>query len=252
MILRHNYFTFPKAISKENCQKIIQHGLTTMNVAKQSDPKSIVATTYGSKEKGTDEKLKTALGSMSEQAAKKKGINLNTTYVRDSYTSWINDKWIYDLVLPHVHTANKEAGWNFDIKDSEMFQFTVYKPGGFYGWHSDGRSDHFGSYKKAIPGVNKKNKHGKFTEGLTDNDFMVGLNRKISVTINLTDKANYKGGDLKFDMGTHTAKRYHVIKEAREQGSIIVFPSFLMHQVTPVTKGTRYSLVMWTLGPPFK
>ena len=45
MILRHNYFTFPKAISKENCQKIIQHGLTTMNVAKQSDPKSIVATT---------------------------------------------------------------------------------------------------------------------------------------------------------------------------------------------------------------
>ena len=81
MILRHNYFTFPKAISKENCQKIIQHGLTTMNVAKQSDPKSIVATTYGSKEKGTDEKLKTALGSMSEQAAKKKGINLNTTYV---------------------------------------------------------------------------------------------------------------------------------------------------------------------------
>ena len=250
MILKHNYYVFPKAISKEQCQGIIKRGLDVMNLDKVSG-KSVVATTFGNKEKGAD-KLNTAIGSLTHQGAHKKGVNLSTAYVRDSYTSWLNDKWIYDIILPKIHTANKDAGWNFDIKDSEMFQFTVYKPGGFYGWHTDGRSDHFGSYKTAIPGINKKNKYGKFPEGLTDNDFMVGLNRKISVTVNLTDKKNYKGGDLRFDFGAHSAKRYHTITQAREQGSIIVFPSFLHHQVTPVTTGTRYSLVLWTLGPPFK
>ena len=36
------------------------------------------------------------------------------------------------------------------------------------------------------------------------------------------------------------------------QGTMIFFPSFLMHRVTPVKQGTRYSLVSWFLGPPFK
>ena len=40
--------------------------------------------------------------------------------------------------------------------------------------------------------------------------------------------------------------------EIRPQGSVIVFPSFVWHRVTPVTKGTRYSLVLWTCGQPFR
>ena len=68
---------------------------------------------------------------------------------------------------------------------------------------------------------------------------------------NLTNPKNYKGGNLKFDMGPHHPKRYHTCTEIRPRGSIIVFPSHLYHQVTPVTEGTRYSLVMWNLGRPF-
>jgi PKHD-type hydroxylase len=76
--------------------------------------------------------------------------------------------------------------------------------------------------------------------------------RKLSVTVNLTTPGNYVGGNLKFDLGPHAPKRYHVCKEIRPRGTIIVFPSHLYHQVTPVTKGTRYSLVMWNLGHPFR
>ena len=53
--------------------------------------------------------------------------------------------------------------------------------------------------------------------------------------------------------GPHASgKRFHEVEEIRPQGSIIVFPSYVYHQVTPVTRGTRYSLVLWSLGQPFK
>ena len=48
------------------------------------------------------------------------------------------------------------------------------------------------------------------------------------------------------------AKHLKQAKEILPKGSIIVFPSFVWHRVKPVTKGTRYSLVMWNLGYPFK
>ena len=80
----------------------------------------------------------------------------------------------------------------------------------------------------------------------------VGKVRKLSVTINLNKPGDYEGGNLKFDFGPHTeGERYHECTEIRPQGSIIVFPSFIAHQVTPITKGTRYSLVLWSLGQPF-
>ena len=72
------------------------------------------------------------------------------------------------------------------------------------------------------------------------------------MTVNLTDSKDYEGGDLKFDFGPHSKNQYHTCEEIRPKGSIIVFPSYVYHQVTPVTKGTRYSLVMWSTGKPFK
>ena len=75
---------------------------------------------------------------------------------------------------------------------------------------------------------------------------------KLSVTINLSGDENYEGGNLKFDFGPNTqGERFIECTEIRPKGSIIVFPSFTYHQVTPVTKGTRYSLVMWICGKPF-
>ena len=89
--------------------------------------------------------------------------------------------------------------------------------------------------------------------GFVDNPNQFNKTRKLSVTVNLTNPKNYKGGNLKFDFGPHAGnKRYHTCKEIRPRGSIIVFPSFVHHLVTPVTEGTRYSLVIWNLGKMFK
>lgn len=94
---------------------------------------------------------------------------------------------------------------------------------------------------------------GRLPPGFTDNEFMWDKVRKISMTVNLTNPDNYAGGNLKFDLGAHAGtKRYHICQEIRPTGSIIVFPSFLYHCVTPVTRGTRYSLVLWSLGKPFR
>ena len=88
--------------------------------------------------------------------------------------------------------------------------------------------------------------------GFTDNPNMINKIRKLSMTVNLNKPEDYEGGNLKFDFGPHAAgKRFHECVEIRPQGSIIIFPSYVYHQVTPVTSGTRYSLVMWTIGQPF-
>jgi hypothetical protein len=108
---------------------------------------------------------------------------------------------------------------------------------------------------KNCPVRKKKDLWGNETpiSGFTDNRFYWGKIRKLSMTLNLTDPSDYTGGDLKFDFGPHAGRgRFKTCKEIRPRGSIIIFPSFIHHQVTPVTKGTRYSLVIWSLGKPFR
>jgi PKHD-type hydroxylase len=81
---------------------------------------------------------------------------------------------------------------------------------------------------------------------------MINKIRKLSVTISLNDPDEYDGGNLQFDFGPHKENRYHTCTEIRPKGSVIVFPSHVYHQVTPVTRGTRYSLVCWNLGAAFR
>ena len=89
--------------------------------------------------------------------------------------------------------------------------------------------------------------------GYTKNDDLVGKIRKLSVTVNLTPPESYDGGNLKFDFGKHIeGEQFHEAEIAREQGTVIVVPSYMNHCVTPVTRGTRYSLVLWCSGRPFK
>jgi PKHD-type hydroxylase len=182
-----------------------------------------------------------------------KGIE--NSYVRDSEVTWLNDKWLYDLIVPCIDRANTLAGWNWQFDYHETFQFTVYKPGGFYSWHKDGHSDYAGAFKRYIYGVTPEplKSDGKFPNQYTADNKMIGKIRKISMTLNLNAPGEYEGGNLKFDFGQHsTRNRFHEVEEIRPRGSMIVFPSFLDHTVTPITKGTRYSLVLWTLGDPFK
>jgi PKHD-type hydroxylase len=69
----------------------------------------------------------------------------------------------------------------------------------------------------------------------------------------LSDKKEYKGGNLEFDFRNTESGKPNIVKciEFMPRGSVIVFPSFIYHRVTPVTNGTRYSLVAWNLGNPF-
>jgi PKHD-type hydroxylase len=153
---------------------------------------------------------------------------------RDSNIIWLNDDWIYREIHPYIHEANKQAGWNFEWDWSESCQFTKYSKGQYYGWHRD-------SWEAPYNNINDLNFHGKI--------------RKLSVTCSLSDSSKYKGGELEFNFNNPELTKKQNIRECKEilsQGSICVFPSFVWHRVKPVTKGIRYSLVLWNLGYSFK
>ena len=155
---------------------------------------------------------------------------------RNSDITWLDDLWIYRELHPYVHKANEMAGWNFDWERSESCQFTKYKLNQYYDWHTDGWNKPY----------NKPNtlSHGKV--------------RKLSMTCQLTDGSEYEGGELEFDFRNYDpnmrdeSKHVKQVKQILPKGSIVVFPSFVWHRVKPITKGTRYSLVMWNLGYPYK
>jgi len=155
---------------------------------------------------------------------------------RNSDITWLDDLWIYRELHPYVHKANEMAGWNFDWERSESCQFTKYKLNQYYDWHTDGWNKPY----------NKPNtlSHGKV--------------RKLSMTCQLTDGSEYEGGELEFDFRNYDpnmrdeSKHVKQVKQILPKGSIVVFPSFVWHRVKPITKGTRYSLVMWSLGYPYK
>ena len=152
---------------------------------------------------------------------------------RKSDVVWMSDRWIYKEIQPYIHQANKNAGWNFDWDWSEACQFTEYKKGQFYDWHCDSDVEPYSQ--------DHLNKEGR------------GKIRKLSMTLSLTDPKEYKGGDLEFDFrNTDKGSQPRTCEEIRKKGSLVVFPSFVWHRVTPVTKGTRHSLVCWNLGYPFR
>ena len=151
---------------------------------------------------------------------------------RQSNVAWLDDDWIYKEIIPYVKEANKNAGWNFEFDCAESCQFTKYGPGQFYDWHADSWDE---PYNK--PDTIQHNKI-----------------RKLSVTCQLTDSSEYTGGELEFlkiDESKGKTIKYKC-EEVKQIGSIVVFPSYLVHRVTPVLSGIRHSLVIWNTGNPFK
>lgn len=129
------------------------------------------------------------------------------------------DHLIEGICKHYIDLANKNGKWNFELDSSECVQFGKYLPGCFYLPHRDC-------------------------------DVKFYSNRKLSISIQLSDGNRYAGGDLRitnFDGG-----QCEMPEGLRNQGSVIVFPSMLMHEVTKVRTGTRYSLVQWHSGPDFK
>ena len=151
--------------------------------------------------------------------------------LRISDVIWTKDQWIYDTIWPWMEGANEQAGWKYDITGSEVMQITRYKKGEFYYFHKDGRGDHVSAYNQP------------------DNKFTHGNVRKLSMTVLLND--NYEGGEFQFATYNKEECEIHT-PEFNKTGMIIMFASDVEHRVAPVTKGIRYSLVVWFLGPPFR
>ena len=164
-----------------------------------------------------------------EELTQKELLNLKEK--RDSNVAWLNDTWIYQEILGFVRSANENAGWNFEWDWAEACQFTKYRLNQYYDWHCD-------SWEKPYDESNGSNFTGKI--------------RKLSVTVNLTDGNDYEGGELEFDLTTPENKRIIAADDCKAKGTVIVFPSHMWHRVKPVTKGTRYSLVVWCVGRPFQ
>lgn len=143
---------------------------------------------------------------------------------RNSEIRWINpndfnSKFVVDLLWYFGKEANRNA-FGFDIDYLPDIQYTKYtaEGNGKYDWHCD-----------------------TFWANPTTYD------RKLSIVIQLTDPSEYEGGDFELD------PMYPSFPSTlRDKGSVIVFPSFLNHRVTPVTKGVRRSLVSWIQGPKFR
>ena len=139
-------------------------------------------------------------------------------------------QWIIELLWPFMEEANQRTGWNFNVDSCESPQLTKYRKGGHYAFHRDGMSDHLSLHK--YPGLNTEPKI-----------------RKLSMTLTLND--SYDGGNLEFMSHGNQNCKIHTEEEFRKPGTLIFFPSFLEHRVAPITKGTRYSVVLWFLGPAF-
>lgn len=138
---------------------------------------------------------------------------------RVSSVNWIpynrTTEWIYDRILKHARVANG-AMFKFDISNLyDRIQFTKYTG-----------AEH-GKYKRHMD-IGENNIHGC---------------RKLSISVQLSDPCQYEGGDL-------VIRNYDPVP--KEMGTMCVFPSFLEHEVKPVTFGTRYSLVLWLYGPQFR
>ena len=164
--------------------------------------------------------------------------------IRKSNVAWLDKKWIYNEIHPYILKANENAKWNYDLNCSEHCQFTIYDPGQYYDWHVDAWT---------LPYLPRNQKTGNNEKNAPFDD-VVGLIRKVSVTVCLNDYTEYQGGELEIAMDgpPHLPKKIHDLRNIASKGTVIVFPSFVWHRVKSVTSGTRYSLVIWTDGKPYR
>ena len=142
--------------------------------------------------------------------------------IRSSSVKWVPKNkewgWLYDKMMTMIKEAN-DTIWNFDLYSVlDDIQYTEYHAtnDGHYGWHQD-----------IGPGPLST--------------------RKVSITVQLSGPDEYEGGDLEYWKGGQDIQ-----KAPRGKGVVFIFPSYMMHRVTPVTKGVRRSFVLWVGGGHYK
>lgn len=263
MILPFYYWYFQSALSPELCDRILEIGVNTIYDRKEKFGADAVSGSVGGwHQKSTRAENAVPINEKPVDEFKDAGGDLSNAYVRDSEVAFFTFPELYDIIWPFINEANAKAGWNFDWDYTEDFQFTKYSVGQFYGWHTDSSDRPFMQFDPLIHPYHKNpdgtpyiDQYGEMNpedHSHTINPKLIGNIRKLSCTITLNDPNEYDGGDLRFDLGPHRTDRYHTCEGIRPRGSIVVFPSHVHHQVTPVTRGTRYSLVCWNVGKPFR
>ena len=124
-----------------------------------------------------------------------------------------NGIYLNRIIRKYITMANREC-FGVQLNGFQEFQVAKYNKGDFYNYHMD--------------------------SNIYDNSSQ----RKLSITVQLSDSADYVGGDFQFSSDVGKLDE----KTLREKGTILVFPSFLYHRITKVTQGERFSLVGWYEG----
>lgn len=173
-----------------------------------------------------DEEIKKIIDISTKYGLSDGNLNGEIDYsYRKNLVAWLpnNDetKFIYDRLVDLLKDSNDKM-WNFNVTNLfESIQFTKYSfdsestQQSHYDWHMD-----FGS------------------TGLSST-------RKLSCVVQLSDPNEYDGCDLELML------HRNIVKAPKKKGTIIYFPSYITHKVTPILKGIRYSLVIWFHGPSF-
>ena len=121
-------------------------------------------------------------------------------------------QWMYDRVFELVTRFNNQL-WRFELAGAEPMQFAAYGVEQHYDWHVD------------------------LWASKPENA------RKLSVSVQLDAAEDYEGGSFEVDQsGAPNAVG------PRAKGAMILFPSYVLHRVQPVTRGIRHSLVTWVVG----
>ncbi|MBA2322152.1 MAG: 2OG-Fe(II) oxygenase [Deltaproteobacteria bacterium] len=127
--------------------------------------------------------------------------------------------WIFERIAVAAMNLNRQF-WGFDLTGivNPTLQLVRYRPGHHHVWHRDGCDGSFST-------------------------------RKLSITVQLCGSDAFEGGELQFYEREQPTR---IPKDQLKEGTIIVFPSYLLHCVTPVTSGVRHALVVWIEGPPYR
>ena len=134
---------------------------------------------------------------------------------RSTLVVGLEDHWSCNELWEFCGAVNDKC-WGLRLDGRDIVQYAEYPVGGHYGWHSD------------LDPLE-----------VTEND----RQRKVTAVLMLSPSHDYEGGVLQIQ-GCSVPPL--------NQGDVIVFPSFLTHCVTPVTRGTRRTLVCWATGPRFR
>lgn len=172
----------------------------------------------------TDAELETIINYAKRQvieSARIESTKSNVEDIRRTRISWIHPNnetiWFYDRMATVARELNADF-YNFDLFGFvESMQFAIYEGDleSHYSWHVDASNNS-------------------------------GSPRKLTLVLQLSDPSEYEGGELQLYSSSDIA----VIP--KQKGLVVAFPSFNLHRVTPVTKGTRYTIVAWTCGPAFR